>query len=60
MTLLGDAIHATTPDLGRGVCRALADAVVLADWLRRFAWSNAGLRNYEVRRRRVNFVLKQS
>jgi 2-polyprenyl-6-methoxyphenol hydroxylase-like FAD-dependent oxidoreductase len=29
VTLLGDAIHPTTPDLGQGACQALEDAVVL-------------------------------
>jgi len=33
VTLLGDAIHATTPNLGQGACQALEDAVVLADSL---------------------------
>ncbi len=30
ITLLGDAAHPCTPDLGQGVCMALEDAVVLA------------------------------
>jgi 2-polyprenyl-6-methoxyphenol hydroxylase-like FAD-dependent oxidoreductase len=30
MTLLGDAIHPTTPNLGQGGCLAIEDAVVLA------------------------------
>lgn len=31
--LLGDAAHATTPNLGQGDCQAIEDAVVLADEL---------------------------
>ena len=31
VSLLGDAIHAMTPDLGQGACQALEDAVILAD-----------------------------
>ena len=31
--LIGDAGHAMTPNLGRGACEALADAVTLADLL---------------------------
>lgn len=30
VTLLGDATHASTPNLGQGACQALEDAVVLA------------------------------
>lgn len=29
--LIGDAAHATTPNLGQGACQAIEDAVVLAD-----------------------------
>ena len=61
VTLLGDAIHATTPNLGQGACQALEDAVVLADSLRRRAPAEAALRDYEVRRHhRSNFVIGQS
>ena len=60
-TLLGDAIHATTPNLGQGACQALEDAVVLADALRQGASPEAGLRDYEARRRnRTRFVIEQS
>jgi 2-polyprenyl-6-methoxyphenol hydroxylase-like FAD-dependent oxidoreductase len=61
VTLLGDAIHATTPTLGQGACQALEDAIVLADALRRGSSPEAGLRAYEARRRRrANFVIRQS
>jgi 2-polyprenyl-6-methoxyphenol hydroxylase-like FAD-dependent oxidoreductase len=33
-TLLGDAAHPTTPNLGQGACQAIEDAVVLADCLK--------------------------
>ena len=59
--MLGDAIHATTPNLGQGACQALEDAVVLADSLRRCAPVEAALRDYEARRHhRANFVIGQS
>ena len=59
--LLGDAIHATTPNLGQGACQALEDAIVLADSLRQSPSPEAGLRDYEARRRsRTTFVIRQS
>ena len=61
MALLGDAIHATTPNLGQGACQALEDAVVLADAISRSTTIEAGLRAYENRRRaRANYVITQS
>jgi len=58
---LGDAIHATTPNLGQGACQSLEDAVVLADSLRRWASAEDGSRDYEARRHhRANFVIGQS
>lgn len=37
ITLLGDAIHPTTPNLGQGGCLAIEDAAVLARCLRKYA-----------------------
>ncbi|HEY8504351.1 MAG TPA: FAD-dependent monooxygenase [Gemmataceae bacterium] len=61
VTLLGDAVHATTPNLGQGACQALEDAVVLADRLRGSTDIPAGLRAYEdARRDRTAMVVKRS
>jgi 2-polyprenyl-6-methoxyphenol hydroxylase-like FAD-dependent oxidoreductase len=61
VTLLGDAIHPTTPNLGQGACQALEDAVVLADAIRRADTVEAALRDYEQRRRdRTARVTNQS
>jgi len=61
VALLGDAIHATTPNLGQGACQALEDAVVLANAISRSTTIEAGLRAYEDRRRaRANSVIAQS
>ncbi|RSO51185.1 2-polyprenyl-6-methoxyphenol hydroxylase [Streptomyces sp. WAC 06725] len=51
--LLGDAAHAMTPDLGRGACEALVDAVVLARALRASSEVAAALRTYDAERRAV-------
>jgi 2-polyprenyl-6-methoxyphenol hydroxylase-like FAD-dependent oxidoreductase len=34
VTLLGDAAHPMTPNMGQGACQALEDAIVLADCLK--------------------------
>ncbi len=52
ITLLGDAIHSTTPNLGQGACQAIEDAVFLADSLLRRPQIEPALRHYEQRRRR--------
>ncbi|MGO9597277.1 MAG: FAD-dependent monooxygenase [Isosphaeraceae bacterium] len=49
-TLLGDAAHPMTPDMGQGACQAIEDAVVLADCLSRGSDVAEALRAYESRR----------
>jgi FAD-dependent urate hydroxylase len=47
VALLGDAVHATPPDLGQGGCQAMEDALVLARYLRSTNMSVAdALRRY--------------
>ncbi|HJZ93539.1 MAG TPA: FAD-dependent monooxygenase [Gemmataceae bacterium] len=61
LTLLGDAAHPTTPNLGQGACQAIEDAVVLAKALRELGDPVAGLRAYEDRRRdRTAMITKRS
>jgi 2-polyprenyl-6-methoxyphenol hydroxylase-like FAD-dependent oxidoreductase len=50
VTLLGDAAHPMTPNLGQGACMALEDAVVLADCVAQHGPAPAALRQYEARR----------
>jgi 2-polyprenyl-6-methoxyphenol hydroxylase-like FAD-dependent oxidoreductase len=47
VTLLGDAAHASTPNLGQGACQAIEDAVTLADAIRSNPNVEAALRTYE-------------
>ena len=47
MTLLGDAIHPTTPNLGQGGCLAMEDAMVLARCFEKYGASEEALRKYE-------------
>ncbi len=50
MTLLGDAIHPTTPNLGQGGCLAIEDAFVLANCFQRYGAGSEALRRYETAR----------
>jgi 2-polyprenyl-6-methoxyphenol hydroxylase-like FAD-dependent oxidoreductase len=60
-TLLGDSIHATTPNLGQGACMAMEDAVILAHSLCTIESEEEALRNYErLRRERTQFIIEQS
>ena len=57
MTLLGDAIHPTTPNLGQGGCLSIEDALVLARCFEKYGASEDALRNYERLRQRRTAVL---
>lgn len=50
VTLLGDAAHPMTPNLGQGACQAIEDAVVLAGCLAGSGDPRAALRRYESER----------
>ena len=61
VTLLGDAAHPMTPNLGQGACQAIEDAVVLADCIAANSDVEAALKDYEARRvERANRVVEQS
>jgi 2-polyprenyl-6-methoxyphenol hydroxylase-like FAD-dependent oxidoreductase len=47
ITLLGDAAHPMTPNLGQGACLAIEDAIILADCLRAVPEPAAALKCYE-------------
>ncbi len=50
VTLLGDAAHPCTPNLGQGGCMALEDALVLAKSIKDEMSLDHALRRYELRR----------
>jgi 2-polyprenyl-6-methoxyphenol hydroxylase-like FAD-dependent oxidoreductase len=50
VTLLGDAAHPMTPNLGQGACQAIEDGLELAADLAAGSNVEAGLKNYEARR----------
>ena len=47
VTLLGDAIHPTTPNLGQGGCLAIEDAMVLARCFEKYGPTEEAFRKYE-------------
>ena len=60
-TMLGDAAHPMTPDMGQGACQAIEDAVILADCLAGSADVPPALRAYEARRiPRTRRVVRES
>ena len=61
ITLLGDAAHPCTPNLGQGGCMALEDALVLAKCVAKERILRTALRSYEARRmRRTRHVQQRS
>jgi 2-polyprenyl-6-methoxyphenol hydroxylase-like FAD-dependent oxidoreductase len=61
VTLLGDAAHPMTPNLGQGACQALEDAAVLARCLSQGLPPDAALRRYEdLRAARTAGIVRQS
>ncbi|MDG4808520.1 FAD-dependent monooxygenase [Micromonospora sp. WMMD1120] len=59
--LIGDAAHATSPNMAQGAAMALEDAVVLASSLAAADSVAEALRGYEARRRpRTDWVLSQT
>jgi 2-polyprenyl-6-methoxyphenol hydroxylase-like FAD-dependent oxidoreductase len=60
-TLLGDAAHPMTPDMGQGACQAIEDAVILADCLRGASDVSPALLAYEQKRiPRTRRVVRES
>lgn len=59
--LLGDAAHATTPNMGQGGCQAIEDAWYLAEYLERYENVTEAFAAFEqFRRPKVNFVVNTS
>ncbi len=61
ISLLGDAAHATTPNMGQGACQAIEDALVLANAFKKYGPTETALRKYESKRlKRTAKVTKTS
>lgn len=50
VALIGDAAHATTPNLGQGACQAIEDAFVIAEELSRTDEMSEAFKNYQSKR----------
>ncbi|WP_114748587.1 FAD-dependent monooxygenase [Pleomorphovibrio marinus] len=61
IVLIGDAAHATTPNLGQGACQAIEDAYVLADEMSKSDKYSKSFRAFEKRRiKRTDFIVNTS
>lgn len=61
ITLLGDAAHPTTPNLGQGACMAIEDAMVLTRKLMEFENLSDALQSFENERiPRTTLIVKRS
>lgn len=59
--LLGDAAHATTPNMGQGGCQAIEDAWYLAEYLEQYNKVAEAFAAFEqFRRPKVNFIVNTS
>jgi 2-polyprenyl-6-methoxyphenol hydroxylase-like FAD-dependent oxidoreductase len=58
--LLGDAAHATTPNLGQGACQAIEDAYVLGELAKKFPLEEAFALYPRIRRPKAHTVVRRS
>ena len=59
--IIGDAAHATTPNMGQGACMAIEDAVVLANCLSKESNVSKAFQNFERKRMgRTQQIVKDS
>ncbi|MCF0069591.1 FAD-dependent monooxygenase [Dyadobacter sp. CY261] len=58
--LIGDAAHATTPNLGQGACQAIEDAYVLGELLKRCSLEDAIRKYPSIRMAKANHIVDTS
>jgi len=58
--LLGDAAHATTPNMGQGACQAIEDAYVLAECINKYKTNRAFKEFQKIRLPKAHHVVKAS
>jgi len=59
--LIGDAAHATTPNMGQGACQGIEDAYYISNFLSQYERTNEAFSRFESeRRKKVDYVVKNS
>lgn len=58
--LIGDAAHATTPNMGQGACQAIEDAYVISECLHKYNFDSAFLEYQKIRLPKAHQVVKMS
>lgn len=59
--LIGDAAHATTPNMGQGACQAIEDAVILGEEISKSVNPQAAFQAFEKRRiKRTHYIINTS
>lgn len=58
--LLGDAAHATTPNLGQGACQAIEDAYVLGELAKKYPLDEAFYLYPMIRRAKAHTIVRRS
>ncbi|MCX8523473.1 FAD-dependent monooxygenase [Chryseobacterium formosus] len=61
LCLIGDAAHATTPNMGQGACQSIEDAYVLGKFLEKNKNFNSVFEEFQkIRRKKVDYIVKNS
>ena len=59
--LLGDAGHATTPNMGQGACQGIEDAFFISELLNKHTTPLSAFQEFEkIRRKKVNYIVNAS
>jgi 2-polyprenyl-6-methoxyphenol hydroxylase-like FAD-dependent oxidoreductase len=59
--LLGDAAHATTPNMGQGACQGIEDAFYISQYLKKYESPEEAFKTFEnQRRKKVDYVVNNS
>jgi 2-polyprenyl-6-methoxyphenol hydroxylase-like FAD-dependent oxidoreductase len=61
LCLIGDAAHATTPNMGQGACQAIEDAYIIGRLLEKSQDFNAVFEEFQkIRRKKVDYIVNTS
>ncbi len=61
LCLIGDAAHATTPNMGQGACQAIEDAYIIGKLLEKDQDFNAIFEGFQnIRRKKVDYIVNTS